>query len=100
MTSTETNLICPECGRAFTRAAALGAHRRQKHGVVSPRHNALPVSRKTAVVRIRNGQPAKAEGVDRDKLLRMVFPNGVPPRQDVLNDVTAWLDQAERLARA
>ncbi len=25
---------CPECGRTFTRAAALGAHRRQAHGVV------------------------------------------------------------------
>jgi hypothetical protein len=25
---------CPECGRTFTRAQALGAHRRQAHGVV------------------------------------------------------------------
>jgi hypothetical protein len=24
---------CPECGRAFTRAAALGAHRKRAHGV-------------------------------------------------------------------
>jgi hypothetical protein len=27
-------LTCPECGRTFTRAAALGAHRRRAHGVV------------------------------------------------------------------
>ena len=25
---------CPECGRTFTRPQALGAHRRQAHGVV------------------------------------------------------------------
>jgi hypothetical protein len=28
-----------------------------------------------------------------------LFPGGVPPRESVIRDVAAWLDQAERLAR-
>jgi hypothetical protein len=32
--STGGKFKCPECGRTFTRAAALGAHRRQAHGVI------------------------------------------------------------------
>jgi len=26
--------VCPECGKTFTRAAALGSHRRRAHGVL------------------------------------------------------------------
>ena len=28
-----------------------------------------------------------------------LFPNGVPPRESVVRDLNAWLDEAERLAR-
>jgi hypothetical protein len=37
--------------------------------------------------------------VDRDALLAAVFPNGVPPKESVIRDVSAWLDEAEKLAR-
>jgi hypothetical protein len=37
--------------------------------------------------------------VDRDALLRALFPNGIPARESVIRDLNAWLDQAERLAR-
>jgi hypothetical protein len=37
--------------------------------------------------------------VDRDALLQALFPNGVPPREDVIRQVASWLDQAERLAK-
>ena len=30
---TASALVCPECGRSFTRAAALGSHRSRVHGV-------------------------------------------------------------------
>ena len=30
-------LTCPECGKTFTRAAALGAHRKMTHGVAGSR---------------------------------------------------------------
>jgi hypothetical protein len=43
-----------------------------------------------------NGGPT---AVNRDALLRTLFPNGIPPRQDVIVQVNAWLDEAERLAR-
>jgi hypothetical protein len=36
--------------------------------------------------------------VDRDALLRALFPQGIPPREDVVREVNAWLDQAARLA--
>jgi hypothetical protein len=32
--------------------------------------------------------------------LRTLFPNGIPPRQEVIAQVNAWLDEAERLARS
>jgi hypothetical protein len=31
--------------------------------------------------------------------LQTLFPNGVPPRESVIRNVNAWLDEAERLAR-
>ena len=37
--------------------------------------------------------------LDRNQLLRTLFPNGVPPREDVLLAVNGWLDEAERLTR-
>jgi hypothetical protein len=38
-------------------------------------------------------------GVNRDGLLRSLFPNGIPAREDAIRQVNAWLDEAERLAR-
>jgi hypothetical protein len=36
---------------------------------------------------------------DRDALLKALFPNGIPPREDVIRAVNSWLDDAERLTR-
>ena len=38
-------------------------------------------------------------GVNRDTLLKALFPNGVPPRESVLREVSEWLDRGERLAK-
>ena len=102
-------LTCPECGRTFTRAAALGAHRKLKHGVAGSRATARAnraTSRRparTTAARRRVTTPAATDGVgqgiDRDALLAAVFPSGIPPRQDVIAQVNAWLDEGERLAR-
>jgi hypothetical protein len=101
---------CPECGKTFTRAAALGAHRKLKHGVAGTSSNAAgsrasgsrrgrkrttAAARRTATTAANGGAP----GVNRDALLRTLFPNGIPPRQDVITQVNAWLEEAERLAR-
>jgi len=32
-------------------------------------------------------------------LLKALFPNGIPPKEDAIRAVNAWLDDAERLAR-
>jgi hypothetical protein len=109
-TSGTAVLTCPECGRTFARPAALGAHRKMKHGVAGSSANAAgnrsAASRKrsAAAPRRRRATTATAsngstQGIDRDALLRTLFPNGIPPRQDVIGQVNSWLDEAERLAR-
>src|ERR1044071_39729 len=78
---------CPECGRTFGRAPALGAHRRRSHGVVGARRR-----------RARQKMSARAgTKVDRDALLQALFPAGVPARAALLRDLDAWLSEAERL---
>jgi hypothetical protein len=42
---------------------------------------------------------ASANGVDRDSLLKSLFPDGIPAREEVVRAATTWLDEAERLAR-
>jgi hypothetical protein len=100
---------CPECGKTFTRAAALGAHRKMTHGVAGASANAASNrtssrsrKRPTVTAGRTTSSPASngsTPSVNRDALLRTVFPNGIPPRQDVITQVNAWLDEAERLAR-
>jgi hypothetical protein len=117
---------CPECGRTFSRAAALGAHRRQAHGIAGaksqPRtqtsRSARTTSRAQATTqRRRTGASgggraassgavatrrsrARADGtVDRDALLKALFPNGIPAKENVIRALNGWLDDAERLAR-
>jgi hypothetical protein len=103
-------LTCPECGRTFTRAAALGAHRRMTHGVAGTSANASTQRKRTASrARTtssaptprgrRRTAPATSNGnIDRDALLVALFPNGIPPRQEVIVRTNAWLDEAEQLA--
>jgi hypothetical protein len=102
---------CPECGRTFTRPAALGAHRKLKHGVAGTSANASG-NRRSATSGRRSSNPTRrrattaaasnggTQNVDRDALLRTLFPSGIPPRQELIMQVNAWLDEAERLARA
>src|SRR3989442_665831 len=49
-----SELTCPECGRTFTRAAALGAHRRQAHGVAG--------SSRAAAVKGGNRRASRSSG--------------------------------------
>src|SRR6266542_3220406 len=119
--STTGEFKCPECGRTFTRAAALGAHRRQAHGIVgatsrsraggrSTRRTAARALSSTATSTRRrrpagtaSGSPrgrARGDGsVDRDALLQKLFPNGIPAKEDVIRAINSWLDEAERLAK-
>ena len=105
-------LTCPECGKTFTRAASLGAHRKMTHGVAgtsknatSNRTNASASSKRRTTSSSRARSTAAvadggAQPVDRDALLRALFPAGIPPRQDVIEAVNDWLKEAERLARS
>ena len=118
--------VCPECGRTFSRAAALGAHRRQAHGVVGASRQARsarsgassdPVragtksqARRTRATRTRRTSASGTGGAsrssaasdrsfNRDTLLQALFPAGIPAKESVIRSVNSWLDEAERLAR-
>ena len=124
--------VCPECGRSFSRPAALGSHRRRAHDVAGSskatstgrsstgrrrRRTAAagtsstpsaPTTRtrgsgraQSAAARRTSGRRGRASSdgkLDRNQLLKTLFPNGVPPREEVLSAVNSWLDEAERLA--
>lgn len=113
-------LTCPECGKTFTRAASLGAHRSRAHGVsgASSRRNRRGSSvRNGGATRGRSGAQAQASQrstrgrgrgaspganaprVNRDQLLQALFPNGLPAREEVIRRANAWLDDAEQLAK-
>lgn len=119
--------VCPECGRTFTRAAALGAHRSRAHGVAGQSAQAErtrsrrqqtsgPGSRRVATPSAAGATRApsasqnakrasqastvaRRDGVDRDALLKALFPAGMPPREEVIRAASTWLDEGERIAR-
>jgi len=100
---------CPECGKTFTRAASLGAHRNRAHGVSgeSKRRNrkrsGQPTGAQTPARRggARTGAAAAAGSkVNRDALLQTLFPTGLPAREEVIRRANAWLDEAESLAKS
>lgn len=88
-------LVCPECGKTFMRAASLGAHRNRAHGVSGASGRKTTTSSRSRAARTTRA----TAGLDRDALLRALFPNGIPAKERVIRDVNAWLDQAERLAK-
>ena len=102
-------LTCPECGKTFTRAASLGAHRNRAHGVAGT--SKARTSRRRTVSAAANGRRRTASrtrrasrdgaraGVNRDALLQALFPNGLPARESVIRAANEWLDQAEKLAK-
>jgi hypothetical protein len=107
---TTNKAVCPECGRKFKRPSALGAHRWQAHRVAgtSPQARSRRRTGKAAgggdnsTGSIGTETRARTRGdlvVDRDALLRIVFPNGIPVRDDVIRTVSRWLDEAEMLAQ-
>src|SRR3954468_15246700 len=106
-------LVCPECGRTFTRAAALGAHRSRAHGVAgqsaqankrrgnsdrgstaemssAARARAAAAEKQRSAGRARAGAAtgtrtlARRNGIDRDALLKTLFPDGMPAREEVM----------------
>lgn len=94
-----TTFTCPECGKTFTRAASLGAHRNRTHGVsgATARNGSGTAKRRARASRGTNSQPS--QNIDRDALLAALFPNGIPAKERVIREVNSWLDQAERLTR-
>ena len=97
---------CPECGKTFSRPAALGAHRRRAHGVPGASSSSSQAKRKgQAAKSTGRRRPTAATGTapkqdfDRDALLQQLFPNGIPARESVIRRIESWLDEAETLAK-
>jgi hypothetical protein len=108
---TAGEFTCPECGKTFTRAASLGAHRRAAHGVAGAKAAARKNTRRTsrrgggatagasrARTSSRSTVRVQLDGIDRDALLSALFPNGIPPREHVIRAVNEWLAEGDRLA--
>jgi C2H2 type zinc finger protein len=115
--------VCPECGRTFTRAASLGAHRRQAHNVAGATsqaraQTAKPANKtsrtattttrqrrtrtrttKTTVAPAKRSSSPSNSAINRDALLQTLFPNGIPAKESVIRSANNWLDEAERLTR-
>ena len=97
--------VCPECGRSFARAAALGAHRSRAHGVAGQSAQATKRRSRggqkatTGAKRSGSSSAAARDGINRDALLKTLFPDGMPAREDVLRAASGWLDEAERLSQ-
>ena len=113
-TAKSIEFVCPECGRTFTRAASLGAHRRQTHRIPGATKATQAAKSSTATpsaktVRRRRARarsttvPASSTvsigATNRDALLGTLFPNGIPANESVIRSLNAWLDEADRLAR-
>src|SRR4051794_3608871 len=106
--------VCPECGRTFARAAALGAHRSRAHGVAGRSAQAAKrrasagqasSAKSGSATKSKTGAPTRSRktgnrnGIDRDALLTMLFPDGLPAREEVIRATSGWLDEAERLSQ-
>jgi hypothetical protein len=107
---TSGEYTCPECGKTFTRAASLGAHRNRAHGVAGANSSKRATPRGRAATRAtaagsssRRGRARSSDGtrsgLNRDALLQALFPNGLPARESVIRAANDWLDQAEQLAK-
>lgn len=111
------DFTCPECGKTFTRAASLGAHRSRAHGVAGASkktpsrtpgrtRTATPTAGRPTASRgarlQRRTRAARSQtvngGLNRDALLQSLFPNGLPAREEIIRRANAWLDEAEQLA--
>src|ERR1041385_7036846 len=70
--ATGGEFVCPECGRTFGRAAALGAHRSRAHGVAGKSARAASSTGRRASAAKRTTS-ARANGVNRDALLKTLL---------------------------
>jgi hypothetical protein len=67
--------VCPECGREFSLASALGAHRKRSHGVAGTSRSATPSSSRVR----RIGQAAASSGTAARTKNRIVTRAGATP---------------------
>jgi predicted RNA-binding Zn-ribbon protein involved in translation (DUF1610 family) len=117
-----TQFTCPECGKTFGSAAALGSHRKNSHGVAGASTRTKSRQRATTTGTQGRGRPGtraarstnstgtrrrgrppgsqnrpKTGTVNRDALLQALFPGGIPANEETIRSLNAWLDEAERI---
>ncbi len=79
--------VCPECGRTFSRAAALGAHRRQAHGVVGAvsaaraRRNRARSASKSGTRKTSTARSRRAAGAGGKTTATSTAPSGARSRR-------------------
>lgn len=90
------------CDAKFKGPQALGLHRRREHGIAGTSRTARRVQtiaengRKKQQRSRRAPRDTRPE-FDPNMLLRSVFPNGVPPRSDIITRTQRLIHEAEEL---
>jgi len=65
----------------------------------TPKPAAKPAAKRRRTSRRATATNRTGQTIDRDALLALVYPNGIPARENVIRAASSWLDEAERLAR-
>lgn len=101
--------VCPECleagvERHFEQARFLGSHRATRHGVQGESHGA--VSRRQETTSDDGQKPKRkytrrnpSEHFEADKMLKLLYPEGMPTRLDLMERTIAWSNEARELWR-
>lgn len=97
--------VCPECkaageDREFDTKQGLGRHRTVVHNAASARAKARKnqgTNRKRAAARANPAPKPTGTLSGHDLLLNVLFPKGSIP-VNLLDDVTSWLEEADRIS--
>jgi hypothetical protein len=65
----------------------------------TPKPAAEPAAKRRRTSRRAPATTSRAQTINRDALLALVYPDGIPARENVIRAVSNWLDEAERLAQ-
>lgn len=97
----DTDLMCPECGKSLKSVQGYVGHVRNKHGVnnedAMKQLETAGYKRPESQTRVRSPRRKATQGIDKDTLLRSVFPKGMPPNAEIVQATGRWLDEADRL---
>jgi uncharacterized C2H2 Zn-finger protein len=98
-TTTGRSSSRPASRRASAATASPAAATANPTATATPTPAAKPAAKRRRTSRRTAATNGTAQVINRDALLALVYPNGIPARENVIRAVSSWLAEAERLAR-